>query len=436
MEVLWKLLADILYIVEQLSVCHVVLKQPWEISRKKEYLWSLTGFVLVYYLLWFNGWDLWILWLVTVFCVFRILFRLSFSRLAAVYIVSVLFAGLLEAAVNMHQTDSLSQMDVIRITVIVITVVWLYYFVIGRKIGEEIFQLPLSLWGIMGGILFILTLSFTFLKFVIINMVNQDEMMLLGNLLVCFAGLAVSGLMIAMVYYFNGTARYKNQKEMAEQYNEQQKEYFQRLLEKEQETRQFRHDIIGHLVVVEKLCADDRTEKAKEYVSRLLSDVSSISRAQYNVGNETVNVIINYYFAPIKENCEIHVSGNMGEELGISPNDLCVLVSNLAKNAVEAVMQMSEEERKIRFKVSQGRDYLNMCMENTYNGKLLTDQKGKLKTTKSDTVNHGYGMKSIEEIVEKREGKYEIKQDKNLFVVEVYLKTGKANTKINEKVTV
>ena len=39
----------------------------------------------------------------------------------------------------------------------------------------------------------------------------------------------------ALIYYFNTTRDYKTQKEMLEIYNEQQKEYFSKLLEKEQE---------------------------------------------------------------------------------------------------------------------------------------------------------------------------------------------------------
>ncbi len=436
MEVLWKLLEDILFVVENVSVCHVVLKQPWGIKGKKKRLWGLAGLALVYYILWFSGSESKILGIAVILWVFFYLFGLSFFRIVAVYIASALFATLLEAAVNVHHTDNLRQTEVIWVTIAVIAVVWLYHIVIGRRLDEEIFQFPLFVWGIMSGILFVFMLLIILLQTLVIKYVEKESLWIFKNILIGFGGITVCGLMIAMAYWINKTLKYKFQKEIAEIYNEQQKEYFQRLLEKEQETRQFRHDIIGHLVAVEKLCADDRTEKAKEYVSTLLAGVSSISRAQYNVGNETVNVIINYYFVPVKEKCEIHVSGNMGDELEISPNDLCVLVSNLAKNAVEAVMQMPEEERKIRFKVSQGREYLNMCMENTYSGKLLADRQGKLKTTKSDTVNHGYGMKSIAGITEKYEGKYEIKQDKNLFAMEVYLKTGKANTKINEIMTV
>lgn len=422
MEVLGKLLSDILYIIELVSVCHVVLKQPWGISGKKERLWSLLGVVLTYYFLWFTGSESRILWTVVVFLIFRYLFGMPFFQTVAVFIVSKLFTAMLEAAVNIQPTIPLGQTDVIQITIVVIVVVWLYHFIIGRKIDDEIFQLPLPLWAVTAGILFILVLSFVLLKIIMNEIVDQKQILVMGNVLFFMAGMAVCGLMIAMEYFFHRTARYKSQKEIAENYNEQQKEYFSRLLEKEQATRQFRHDIIGHLVAVEKLCADGNSKKAGEYVSTLLADVSAISKAQYDVGNEIVNVIINYYFAPVTDCCEIHVNGIMGEELGIQSSDLSVLVSNLAKNAVEAVMQLPEGERKIRFKVSQGRDYLHMHMENTCTGNFLYDKKGRLKTTKDDAKNHGYGMRGIEGIAGKYEGKHEVKADDGEFAVDVFLK--------------
>ena len=162
--------------------------------------------------------------------------------------------------------------------------------------------------------------------------------------------------------------------------------------------------------------------KAGEYVNTLLAEVSSVSKAQYDVGNEIVNVIVNYYFSLVKGNCVVHVSGYMGEETGILSSDLCVLVSNLAKNAVEAVMQLPEEKREIRFEVAQGRDYLHISMENTCMGNYLCDKNEKLITTKRDSKNHGYGIDNIEQVTRKYKGRFEVQKDSGKFSVGIYLK--------------
>lgn len=422
MEIVERLLLDVLCIIEHVLVCYAVLKQPWKTGGgKKEILGPLISFFL-YFFSQFTVGEMGILQLMVIFVFFYSLFEMPFSQTAAVCTVSVFLTALLENTVFVLQTVNLSQRDRIQTVMAVIMLVWLYHFVIGRRLEKEFFQLSLSLWWIMGGILFILTFSLVFQKFVIIMLAKNKKVFIMGNALVCFTGVAVCGLMLAMVYYFNRTACYRSQKETAEIYNEQQKEYFDRLLEKEQATRQFRHDIIGHLLAVEEMCKTGDGVKAGEYVNTLLAEVTSISKAQYDLGNEIVNVIINYYFFPVKESCSINVNGHMGEETGLLSSDLCVLVSNLAKNAVEAVMQLPEEKREIRFEAAQGRDYLHIRMENTCIGNYLCDKNGKLKTTKRDTENHGYGMKSIEQIIRKYGGRSEIQKDSGKFAVEIYLK--------------
>ena len=85
-------------------------------------------------------------------------------------------------------------------------------------------------------------------------------------------------------------------------------------------------------------------------------------------------------------------------------------------------MQLSEERREIRFEVAQGRNYLHIGMENTCTGNFCCDRDGKLKTTKKDTKNHGYGMKSIEQITGKYGGRLEIQKDNGKFAVDIFLK--------------
>ena len=74
----------------------------------------------------------------------------------------------------------------------------------------------------------------------------------------------------------------------------------------------------------------------------MLSDISSISKYDYDVGKEIVNTILNYYLLPIKDKCKIDVKGYISDSLDIARRDLCILVSNLVKNAVEAVEQVPD----------------------------------------------------------------------------------------------
>ena len=89
------------------------------------------------------------------------------------------------------------------------------------------------------------------------------------------------------------------------------------------------------------------------YLSEMLGEISEISKRQYDVGNDIVNTIINYYFLPIRENCNIKVKGYMWEEQEVSQRDLCIIVSNLVKNATESVENMQNHEKEILFEVKE-----------------------------------------------------------------------------------
>lgn len=417
----WKMvLLDVLFWMEQGSFCYVVLKKEWKPGGKQQGYFLLTG-VLVLSIMIMVGCNESILnWMfvLVVILFHRYVFESSMLRACMTYLLACLFEGMIECAVSMVIFAEADVSEKILVTTIVIISIWIYHFFIGKKLDKEIFQLPLPLWGMLAAFQLLMILVMSYFNFLLMAVVRED-MQIIGNVLVMFAAVAICGLVIGIAYSFSRMTGYRLQKENAEKYGEQQKEYFTKLLEKEQNTRQFRHDIIGHLVALEELCEQEDYEDVKEYVKGLLADVQHLSNPQYHVGNDIVDTIINYYFQPIQDTCNIKVEGSMGEEQPILQKDMCVLISNLAKNAVEAVVCLPEDEREICFLVSQGKGNLRILMENTYTGKLHVDKSGNVKSIKKDNENHGYGMKNIEKILEKYDGKREIRTDNNRFRIDV-----------------
>ena len=244
-----------------------------------------------------------------------------------------------------------------------------------------------------------------------------------GSIIILLGGLSICGMIIAVIYYFNGTEKYRLQNEMAEKYNEQQREYFTRLLEKEQDTKQFRHDIINHLLAMKDIADKEESFALQEYVQGLLQDINSEKYKQYDIGIDVVNTVLNYYLLPIKDNCIITLNGYM-EEIGhYDQKDLCTLFSNIIKNAVEAVEKVEETNREIHIHVNQGKKYLNIEIGNTMCQELVLDENGFPLTSKNDKTNHGLGLQNVKKVVEKYNGTYEIKIEKNTFITEIYLKT-------------
>ena len=142
----------------------------------------------------------------------------------------------------------------------------------------------------------------------------------------------------------------------------------------------------------------------------------------FDVGNDIVNTIINFYMQPIKNDYNIEVSGYMGSAIEIAERDLCTVCANLVKNAVEAVSML--DSGIIIFDVEQGNQYLSIMVENTYSGNIITDKEGKLVTQKEDKKNHGMGINNVKRIVKKYKGRYETEIDDKSYRVKVFLKIG------------
>jgi sensor histidine kinase regulating citrate/malate metabolism len=154
----------------------------------------------------------------------------------------------------------------------------------------------------------------------------------------------------------------------------------------------------------------------------MLNDISRISKYQYDVGNTAINVMLNYYLSQKLENCNVIVEGYASENINIADMDLCTIVSNLLKNAIESVSKIIERTTEIRFFIFQGDEYLRIRVENDVQGVVLSDQNQMNVTTKPDKENHGFGIMNIKSVAKRYEGTYRAISKNGVYRVEVTLK--------------
>lgn len=427
-----KLSIFILYILtslELLSFCYIILHKKYN-----GFIWK-RGIVLVllFFLLVYGvgmNWEKHLLYLIVqIFLVFLIYFIFSISLIEAfkIWIITFLLFALLEVSVDYIMTafsifPHAHQMEKeIICMIVVIVVLWIYYLVIGRKLDRDIFQLTKRVWLVIVAVMFIVVLMVSYFVFILAE--RQIAMVKAGAVLIMLGGMAICGLVMALIYYFNGTEKYRIQNEIAEQFNGQQKEYFERLLETEKDTRQFRHDMANHLIAMSGLCEREDYIHLENYIQDLLGELNTINHAQYDVGNEIVNTIMNYYFIPIMDKCHITVRGYMGGIDSILQKDMCIVVSNLIKNAVEAVNYIEENKQKqILVQVNKGEKYLCLKVENTIGCNVTIAQNGLPETIKEDTRNHGFGILNAMQVVERYEGNYRGRVENGMYIAEIYLK--------------
>ena len=414
--------------IESFSFFFVIFRPDFHERTRKRTIW-IAGCLAIWLIDLLGGfeWNQKVfgpfpIYLIWVYFLFYLLFQVKIVEMILLGIGQWLFISLMEFSIYIFWDRFITE-EYIHNNVTTLTVtccLWIFYFAIGKKMDSRIFRLPLKIWCLLDVIMFILTMMMAFFEYAMLQAGPSDRVMKTGRLLCALGEILIFILIFAMIYYYNSTHDYRMQKELAEIQNEQQREYFLQLLGKEEETKRFRHDIMNDLVAMQSFCEEKKYSQLEEYLNSTLGIVRSISKSNYDVGNDIVNTVLNYYLHPLKENYDIEVGGYMGADISIAQRDLCVLTANLIKNASEAVAKM--KVGKIGVQIDQGIQYLSIKVKNSFDGQLVLDKKGNPKTSKPDKRNHGIGIHNIKQIAKKYHGTYHSEAKEGVYEVEVCLK--------------
>lgn len=246
---------------------------------------------------------------------------------------------------------------------------------------------------------------------------SHQELALIGSL---FAGIAFLLVVCYLFYIKNKNARYEEQVRFSQNSLEYQKKYYESLLEKEQETKRFRHDVRAHLNCVLGLLQEEKTEEARKYLEEIRETAGGLQKK-----DDTGNHILDFVVAHIMEEhkgLSICWKGAFPEKVYIAAPDLCVLCSNLLKNSFEAQKRYEKETGQKKtvnvFVKNWGKDLFFSVENNIPPEEIFQGAVG--KTRKPDREHHGYGLYNIEEIVKKYHGNIEYQQEMERVIVEIY----------------
>lgn len=194
--------------------------------------------------------------------------------------------------------------------------------------------------------------------------------------------------------------------------------YYEMMERQHFEIRTLKHDLANHLQALSLLPENERNEYIKELLGK-----ESVTKTLNYCGDPTINAVLSVKDYLIKqENISFHVSLDIPGELPFHKADICAIYANILDNAIEACQKIPAKERKITLKSRAGKGILAVKIKNScVNTQKKLKEKTLPKTTKSNTKYHGFGLRSIEEIIKKYGGDMEIKREENWFEVFLYL---------------
>lgn len=189
-------------------------------------------------------------------------------------------------------------------------------------------------------------------------------------------------------------------------------QYYQNLEESQFQVKRLRHDMANHLSVLKGLQGNE----AEEYLDSLINS-PAIRKGKRFCENEVINILLSIK-VPQMEEQKIHanIKTSVPNQIKIEDIDICAVYANCLDNAIEACMKLDENKRKITMLSKVHNGLLMLKLINSTNEDIKTEN-GKIKTSKNDEENHGYGLASIREIIDRYDGVMEINHDNTEFTL-------------------
>ena len=161
-----------------------------------------------------------------------------------------------------------------------------------------------------------------------------------------------------------------------------------------------------------------------------MTNAIQIYDSTMHTGNDAIDIIlVEKKLICNQKNINLKCYADCSKLGFMSDSDIYSLFGNAIDNAIEAVSKINDNEKKlINLFVKNIDDFISIRIENFFDGKIQFDSNGRPKTTKANDGYHGYGIRSVEMIVEKYHGNHLIKVDDNIFTFSLFFPLQKSTS--------
>lgn len=247
-----------------------------------------------------------------------------------------------------------------------------------------------------------------------------------------YSFLAVALLLSALdivVFIFiqkmNLAAQGEKERELLDSELRSQQNELKQMEQKYREISVLKHDFKNSIDCIRSLIIGGNYEEAVNYADKLEKRKINSIQPQVLSSNPVVNAVINSKFGEAAEkgiDTSLRLVVKIPQYLEF---DLSILLSNLLDNAVEACAE-NIGNSQIILTISDVDGYYRVVIRNTVESSVLRENKD-LNTHKSDSDKHGWGLKSVKDIVDKYDGLIDIYENSDMFFVDILLAKSETN---------
>lgn len=232
-------------------------------------------------------------------------------------------------------------------------------------------------------------------------------------------------LVFYLLFYLMAAGINKNDRLRQEnQFLSMQQAQYSNLKSAIEETRHARHDMRHHFHTLSALANRKEWQKLEEYLNKAQNSIPSM---ELNLcDNPAVDGVAGHYCLRYKENSiPFSMELDLPRKLPISEMDMCLVLSNLLENALEASLRTDLSRRYIKVQAYlHSANVILLTVENAFDG-AIKERNGVFQSSKRR--GDGVGIQSVRRIAKNCGGYSRFSQRDGVFCANIMLRGGENN---------
>lgn len=195
-------------------------------------------------------------------------------------------------------------------------------------------------------------------------------------------------------------------------------DYFKDYKENNVDIIKFRHDFNNHMLVIKGMYEKGQFDRANDYIEKLTEATGGLKKS-YVTGHEILDMILKSKAVAMEEaGIEFAMEGNLTALDFMEDVDVCILFSNIIDNAIEANLNVPQDEETKRY-MNLSAKMVNKMIFIQLKNPYREDIDVKVNKTNGDV--HGIGLHNAKEIVEKYNGQMEAVTETGVYEVKIVM---------------
>ena len=180
------------------------------------------------------------------------------------------------------------------------------------------------------------------------------------------------------------------------------------------------HDLKHTLMYLQKCLEEKEYGDALKCIDEHLEEVRILQRQAWT-GIPEIDLLLNYNYQKMVEQGINFFKDIDVYNLPISGENFMIILGNLLDNAIEAAVKCEEAERRIQLLIKNVNEMFILKIGNTHMEKYPQNTGKRWKTTKDDSISHGWGIANVRQIVACAGGKLDYKWEKDWFEISILI---------------